>query len=76
MRGCGKSTLLTECQGSFLESGANKERIVSLNFEDLNCGSLSNYRELYNFLQEKLIPDTFPDEVQRVLQFEKAVGGL
>ena len=80
VRRCGKSTLLAEYQERLLEEGVSKEQITSLNFENLDYEGLLDYRELYSFLQEKLIPDTgnyiFLDEVQRVPQFEKVVDSL
>ncbi|MBR4399696.1 MAG: ATP-binding protein [Aeriscardovia sp.] len=80
VRRCGKSTLLKEYQKSLIERGVGEGQIISLNFEDLNYERLLNYRELYNFLQEKLLPDAvnyiFLDEVQRVPQFEKVVDSL
>ena len=80
VRRCGKSTLLTEYQARLLERGIAKEQIISLNFEDLYYENLLEYRELYDFLQKKIIPGKptyiFLDEIQRVPQFEKVVDSL
>lgn len=80
IRRCGKSTLLQQYQQKLIESGVNKSQIVSLNFEELENEELLNYKSLYEFLKSKLIPGKytyiFLDEIQKVIDFEKAVDSL
>lgn len=78
--GCGKSTLLLQYQSWLLDHGVSEEQIVSVNFEKLENEDLLNYRKLYDYLKGRLNKDRmtyiFLDEVQKVIDFEKAVDSL
>lgn len=80
IRRCGKSTLFELFQEYLLQNNVSKEQIISINFEDVNYEDLTNHKELYKYLSEKLIPDKmnyiFLDEVQNVEQFQKTVDSL
>lgn len=80
IRRCGKSTLLEMFRTYLLEQGVPGERIVSVNFEELEYEELLDYKALYGYLKERLADSEttyiFLDEVQRVPDFQKAVDSL
>lgn len=80
IRRCGKSTLFRIFQEHLLKQGIRHEQIISLNFESLEYEELTDYRKLYQYITERLLPDTmnyiFLDEIQHVEHFEKAVDSL
>ena len=80
IRRCGKSTLLQMYRDYLLDTGVQKEQIVFINFEDIDFEELLDYKKLYNFLKERLVPDKytyiFLDEIQNVEGFEKVVDSL
>jgi hypothetical protein len=80
IRRCGKSTLLAQFQDKLLNSGIDKEQIVSLNFEELENEELLDYTRLYEYLAARLSPERFTyiflDEIQKVEGFEKVVDSL
>ena len=80
IRRCGKSTLLAQYQTWLKENGIADAQIVSINFEDLEYEDLLNYKKLYAYLKERLIPEKntyiFLDEIQKVADFEKVVDSL
>ena len=71
VRRCGKSVLLKMYQDYLKNNGVKESQIVTINFEDLDYEELTNYKKLYNYLKEKLIPNKmtyiFLDEIQNVL---------
>lgn len=80
IRRCGKSTLLKQFQDHLLEEGVSQEQIISINFEDLDCEDLLDYKALYAYIKQRLCPDKmtyiFLDEIQKVDSFQKAVDSL
>ena len=80
IRRCGKSTLLVQYQSWLLKNGISAEQIVSVNFEELEYEELQDYKKLYVYLKEHLIPGKttyiFLDEIQKVPHFEKAVDSI
>ena len=46
IRRCGKSTLLRQFQDELRLSGIEKDRIISINMEDISFEPLQDYREL------------------------------
>lgn len=80
IRRCGKSTLLKEFQGLLIEQGITKTQIISINFEDLAFESLQDYKKLYQYIEDRMVPEKqvyiFLDEIQKVEQFEKVVDSL
>lgn len=80
IRRCGKSTLLKQFQNYLKDNGVAEEQIISINFEDLEFEDLLDYRSLYKYVKNRLLPDkkmyVFLDEVQKVSNFEKAVDSL
>ena len=80
IRRCWKSTLLEIYQNWLLEQGIEKEQIISINFEDIDFEELTDYRRLYSYLKERLVPGKvtyiFLDEIQHVEDFPKVVDSL
>ena len=80
IRRCGKSTLLLLYKDYLLKSGISKEQIISLNFENPKDMIFNDYKELFNYIDSRLIPNkknyVFLDEVQILPEFQKAVDGL
>lgn len=80
VRRCGKSVLLKMYQDYLKNNGVKESQIVTINFEDLDYEELTNYKKLYNYLKEKLIPNKmtyiFLDEIQNVDQFPKVLDSL
>lgn len=80
VRRCGKSVLLKMYQDYLKNNGVKESQIVTINFEDLDYEELTNYKKLYNYLKEKLIPNKmtyiFLDESQNVDQFPKVLDSL
>lgn len=80
VRRCGKSTLFAMYQDYLLTHGVAKEQIVAINFEDLDFEDLTDYKALYNYIKNRLLEGQmnyiFLDEVQHVVNYEKAVDSL
>ena len=80
VRRCGKSTLLMQFREYLRESGMEEERIIALNFEDVANEALLDYRALYKYVTDRLVPGkmtyVFLDEIQAVPEFQKAVDSL
>ena len=80
VRRCGKSTLFELFIADLKETGVNDNQIISVNLESLEYADLLDYKALYSFICEKLVPDKknyiFLDEVQKCEGFEKAVDSL
>ena len=80
IRRCGKSTLFELYQDYLMKNGVGEEQIISINFEDIDFEELQNYKALYNYLKDRLIPDKmnyiFLDEIQNVTKYQKAVDSL
>lgn len=80
IRRCGKSTLLAQYQSWLLENGVPAKQILSINFEELEYEELLDYKKLYAYLKDRLIPGMttyiFLDEIQKVPYFEKAVDSI
>lgn len=80
VRRCGKSTLFEIFQEELICSGVEKRQITAINFEDLEYEDLQDYKTLYGYVKERLVPDKmnyiFLDEIQHVDHYEKAVDSL
>ena len=80
VRRCGKSTLFEIYRDYLLDKGVDENQIISINFEDIEYEYLTDYKQLYNYVKDLLLPKrmnyVFLDEVQHVAQFEKVVDSL
>lgn len=80
VRRCGKSTLFELYIDCLKKMGIEDRQIISINLEDLENADLLDYKALYSYIKEKLVPDKmnyiFIDEVQKCVGFEKAVDSL
>lgn len=80
IRRCGKSTLFELYKKYLLENGIDKKQIISLNFENPKDMIFNDWKELYTYIKDKLLPDKmnyiFLDEIQVIPNFEKTVDGL
>ena len=80
VRRCGKSTLFQQYIDLLLSDGVERGQIIYINLEDLAFEELLDYRELYSYIEKRLITDktsyVFLDEVQQCPKFEKAVDSL
>ena len=80
IRRCGKSTLLAQYQDWLKTAGVSDAQIVSVNFEELEYEELLDYKKLYAYLKERLVPGKttyiFLDEIQKVADFEKVIDSL
>ena len=79
IRRCGKSTLFELFIEYLKETGISDEQIIHINLEDAEY-DFHDYKELYNYINEKIDSKKqyyiFLDEVQNVLEFQKAVDSL
>ena len=80
IRRCGKSTLLKMYMEFLKSQGISDDRIIFINFEELEYEHISDYKILYNYIKERLhsaeMTYIFLDEVQLVEDFQKAVDSL
>ena len=79
IRRCGKSTLFELFINYLKENNVAEEQIIYLNLEDADY-DFKSYKELYDYVNKKLDSKkqyyVFLDEVQNVLEFQKAVDSL
>ncbi|WP_320929495.1 ATP-binding protein [Hungatella sp.] len=80
VRRCGKSTMFDIFRSYLLNDGVRQEQITMLNFENIDYEDLTDYKKLYHYMNERLLPDQMNyillDEIQHVTNFEKAVDSL
>lgn len=80
IRRCGKSTLLALYQDYLRSQGVADDQIIYVNFEELEYEDLLDYKALYSYIKSRLHPEKttyiFLDEIQQVVNFQKAVDSL
>ena len=80
VRRSGKSTLLELFRGELIESGIDSQRIIALNFEEVENEPLLDRHKLYHYIEDRLVPDRmnyiFLDEVQNIPEYEVLVDSL
>lgn len=80
VRRCGKSTLMQLFQKQLLDSGIDKNCITTINFENYDYFNLRQPKELYNYVNSRLISDSmnyiFLDEIQHVGNYADVVDAL
>jgi len=80
IRRCGKSMLLESFQEELLAKGVEREQVLAINFEDMDFAPLCTAEALHAHVIQRLLSDRmnyiFLDEVQNVVDFQKAVDSL
>lgn len=80
VRRCGKSTLMQLFQRELLQNGVKERQIININFEDYDYVELRNAKELYKYVNSRLIEDAanyiFLDEIQHVEDYADVVDAL
>ena len=80
IRRCGKSTLFEQYQKYLIQEGISEEQIIFINFEDGDFQDIEDSKRLYEYVNDRLVLDKknyiFLNEVQRVMDFQKAVDAL
>lgn len=81
VRRAGKSTLFYLFRNYLKEhEGVKDEQFISINFENMKYDNLRNAQDLYDYLENKILPDQmnyiFLDEIQHVKEFERVVDSL
>lgn len=55
VRRCGKSTLFIQYIDYLKQNSINDDHIVFINMEDMKYEELSDYKNLYNYINEKIV---------------------
>lgn len=80
IRRSGKSTLLRQIINELQEEGVPKERIIYINFEDIDMSFIKNDKDLNAYIKKQIITDEkyylFFDEIQNVTDWERAVNSF
>jgi len=80
VRRCGKSTLLQMFADELLKNGVTENQIQFYNFEDPDVFTIGNWKDIYDHIKVRLLPDKmnyiFLDEVQNIDTFQRLVDGL
>ena len=80
IRRCGKSTLFDLYVDYLLKNGVSKSQIVRINLEEHEFDNIKDYNDLYEYISSKLNKNqnnyVFIDEVQKVVDFQKACDSL
>ena len=81
LRRSGKSTLLLQFKDYLISQKIQKENIIYMNFESAEFYDISTYKELYNYVKNKIPKNNkktyiLLDEVQNVKEWEKAVNSM
>ena len=80
VRRCGKSTLLDMMKEHLSSQGVSSSRLLSFKMESIEFEGITDYRELYARVIEKINgvehPYLFFDELQNVEGWEKAINSL
>lgn len=80
VRRAGKSTLLLQYRDYLLKEKIKEENIIYMNFESAVFYDIKDYKDLYNYINEKITNKDknyiLLDEVQNVEKWEKAVNSI
>ena len=80
VRRSGKSTLLLQYKDYLINEKIKEEDIIYMNFESATFYDIKDYKDLYNYIKEKVKNNNkkyiLLDEVQNVDKWEKAVNSL
>ena len=79
VRRSGKSTLLLMFKDFLLNNKIKESNIIYINFESAIYDDIKNYKDLYDYIKNKITNDKMYillDEVQNVDKWEKAINSL
>lgn len=79
VRRSGKSTLLLMFKDYLLRNRIKEDNIIHINFESALYDEIKNYKDLYNYVKNKIKKDKvylLLDEVQNVDSWEKAINSF
>lgn len=79
VRRSGKSTLLLMFKDYLINNGVKNDNIIYINFESAIYDDIKNYKDLYNYISNKIKSDKvyiLLDEVQNVEAWEKAINSF
>ena len=79
VRRSGKSTLLLMFKDYLINNGVKEENIIYINFESALYDDIKNYKDLYNYVKEKVKKDMIYlllDEVQNIESWERAINSF
>ena len=79
IRRSGKSTLLLMFKDYLFKNGVKQENIIHINFESGLYDNIKNYKDLYQYVKEKIKNNKIYlllDEVQNVESWEKAINAF
>lgn len=79
VRRSGKSTLLLMFKDYLLNNNVNEDNIIYINFESAKYDDIKNYKDLYNYVKDKIKEERIYlllDEVQNVESWEKAINSF
>ncbi|MEA3424457.1 MAG: ATP-binding protein [Bacillota bacterium] len=77
IRRSGKSILLDQFYEYLIDSGIEERQIVKINFESIKYDAITDYKNLYEYVESKIIKNKkiyiLLDEIQKVVEWEKAL---
>jgi len=80
LRRAGKSSLLVLLQDELLASGISPDRIIKINYDNMDFFDLRDARSLHHYLREKIVADDryyiLIDEIQECDGWEQVVNSL
>ena len=79
VRRSGKSTLLLMFKDYLLNSDIKEDNIIHINFESAMYDDIKNYKDLYQYVKERITKEKvylLLDEVQNVESWEKAINSF
>ena len=79
VRRSGKSTLLLMFKDYLLNNNVKEENIIHINFESAIYDDIKNYKDLYQYIKDKIKKEKvylLLDEVQNIESWEKAINSF
>lgn len=80
IRRSGKSVLLMLLKDELLQNKVKEDQIIYINFESFEFSEISDAKQLYRFVKEKITKNQryyiLLDEIQEVTNWEKAINSL
>lgn len=80
LRRSGKSVILNQIMDELIKNGVAKSQIIYMNFEDFQYSSITNAKQLYEYICGKRKNEKkyylFFDEIQMVNEFERVINSF